>query len=92
MNILRNAQRRLTLPSVHTLLGGEMALPGVPRKVIVLGANNVGEVCLTASRLNITSAEQYDVNRDKDYARLRRHIVTTEAPATDVRRYVGPTT
>lgn len=89
MNILRNAQRRLTLPSVHALLGGEMALPGVPRKVIVLGANNVGEVRLTASRLNITSAEQYDVNRDKDYARLRRHIVTTEAPATDVRRYVG---
>ena len=66
-----------------------MALPGVPRKVIVLGANNVGEVRLSVSRLNITSADQYDVNRDKDYARLRRHIVTTEAPATDVRRYVG---
>ncbi len=89
MNILRNAQRRLTLPSVHALLGGEMALPGVARKVIVLGANNVGELRLTVSRLDITSAEQYDVNKAKDYARLRRHIVTSEAPVTDVRRYVG---
>lgn len=89
MNILRNAQRRLTLPSVHAMLGDEIALPGVTRKVIVMGVNNVGELRLTASRLDITDAEMYNLNSDKDYARLRRHIVADETPSTDVRRYVG---
>ena len=89
MNILRNAQRRLTLPSVHAMLGNEIALPGVTRKVIVMGVNNVGELRLTASRLDITDADMYNLNSDKDYARLRRHIVADETPSTDVRRYVG---
>ena len=89
MNILRNAQRRLTLPSVHAMLDDEIALPGVTRKVIVMGVNNVGELRLTASRLDITDAGTYNLNSDKDYARLRRHIVAGETPSTDVRRYVG---
>ena len=89
MNILRNAQRRLTLPSFHALIGGEMALPGVPRKVVVMSATNIGELRLTASRLDITDNEKFDLSNDKDYARLRRRIVTTEAPITDTRRYVG---
>lgn len=89
MNILRNAQRRLTLPSVHAMLDDEIALPGVTRKVIVMGVNNVGELRLTASRLDITDADMYNLNSDKDYARLRRHIVAGETPSTDVRRYVG---
>ncbi len=89
MNILRNAQRRLTLPSVHAMLGNEIALPGVTRKVIVMGVNNVGELRLTASRLDITDADTHNLNGEKDYARLRRHIVADETPSTDVRRYVG---
>lgn len=89
MNILRNAQRRLTLPSVHAMLGDEIALPGVTRKVIVMGVNNVGELRLTASRLDITDADTHNLNNEKDYARLRRHIVAGETPSTDVRRYVG---
>lgn len=89
MNILRNAQRRLTLPSVHAMLGDEIALPGVTRKVIVMGVNNVGELRLTASRLDITDADTHNLNSEKDYARLRRHIVADETPSTDVRRYVG---
>lgn len=89
MNILRNAQRRLTLPSVHAMLGNEIALPGVTRKVIVMGVNNVGELRLTASRLDITDADTHNLNSEKDYARLRRHIVADETPSTDVRRYVG---
>ena len=89
MNILRNAQRRLTLPSVHAMLGNEIALPGVTRKVIVMGVNNVGELRLTASRLDITDADTHNLNSEKDYARLRRHIVSDETPSTDVRRYVG---
>lgn len=57
MNILRNAQRRLTLPSFHASLGGELALPDVPRKVVVMGVNNVGELKLTVSRLTSTAPQ-----------------------------------
>ena len=89
MNILRNAQRRLTLPSFHAWLGGEMALPGVPRKVVVMSATNIGELRLTASRLDITDKDKFDLSDAKDYARLRRRIVATEEPITDTRRYVG---
>lgn len=49
----------------------------------------MGELRLTASRLDITDADMYNLNSDKDYARLRRHIVADETPSTDVRRYVG---
>lgn len=89
MNILRNAQRRLTLPSFHASLGGEIALPGVTRKVMVMGLNNIGQIRITASRLNIDGTTDLDPSNDKDYARLRRHIVSTDPVLTDVRNYVG---
>lgn len=89
MNILRNAQRRLTLPSFHASLGGEIALPGVVRKVMVMGLNNIGQIRITASRLNIDGTTDLDPSNDKDYARLRRHIVSTDPVLTDVRNYVG---
>ena len=89
MNILRNAQRRLTLPSFHASLGGEIALPDVARKVMVMGLNNIGQIRITASRLNIDGTTDLDPSNDKDYARLRRHIVSTDPVLTDVRNYVG---
>lgn len=89
MNILRNAQRRLTLPSFHASLGGEIALPGVTRKVMVMGLNNIGQIRVSASHLNIDGTTNLDPSNDKDYARLRRHIVSTDPVLTDVRNYVG---
>lgn len=89
MNILRNAQNRLTLPSFHASLGGAMALPGVERKVVVMALNNINELRLTATRLDIDGTTHLDPMNDKDYARLRRHIVAGEQPLTDVRQYVG---
>lgn len=89
MNILRNAQRRLTLPSFHASLGGEIALPGVVRKVMVMGLNNIGQIRVSASRLNIDGTTDLDPSNDKHYARLRRHIISTEPVLTDVRNYVG---
>ena len=89
MNILRNAQRRLTLPSFHASLGGEIALPSVTRKVMVMGLNNIGQIRVSASRLNIDGTTNLDPSNDKDYARLRRHIVSTDPVLTDVRNYVG---
>lgn len=89
MNILRNAQRRLTLPSFHASLGGEIALPCVTRKVMVMGLNNIGQIRVSASHLNIDGTTNLDPSNDKDYARLRRHIVSTDPVLTDVHNYVG---
>lgn len=89
MNILRNAQRRLTLPSFHASLGGEIALSGVTRKVMVMGLNNIGQIRVSASLLNIDGTTNLDPSNDKDYARLRRHIVSTDPVLTDVHNYVG---
>ena len=89
MNILRNAQRRLTLPSFHVSLGGELALPGVPRKLKVMGLTNIGELRLSVSRLNVAGTTTLDPTVDKDYARLRRMVDAGEPVYTDVRRYVG---
>ncbi len=89
MNILRNAQRRLTLPSFHASLGGGIALPGVTRKVTVMSLNNIGEIRLTATRLDVDGTTTLNPQNDKDYARLRRYIVEGEQPITDMRRYVG---
>lgn len=89
MNILRNAQRSLTLPSFHASLGGELALPGVPRNINVMALTNVEEVKVVASRLDIDGTTTLDPSNDKEYATLRRHIIATEAPITDSRHYVG---
>lgn len=89
MNILRNAQRKLTLPSFHASLGGEIALPGVTRKVTVMSLNNIGEIRLIATRLDIDGTTTLNPQIDKDYARLRRYIVAGEQPITDMRSYVG---
>lgn len=89
MNVLRNAQRRLTLPSYHMSLGGEMALPGVTRNVRVLGLNNIGELKITATRLDIDGTTELNPNNKKDYATLLSHVIAGEQPITDVRRYVG---
>ena len=89
MNILRNAQRRLTLPSFHVSLGGEIALPGVKRNVVVMALNNIGEIKVSAYRLDIDGTTKLNPSVDKDYDQLRRHIIQAEQPVSDVRRYVG---
>lgn len=89
MNILRNAQRRLTLPSFHASLGGGLALPGVTRKVKVMALNNIGEISVTATRLDLDGTTELNPADSKDYAELRRHIIAGEQPVSDSRRYVG---
>ena len=89
MNILRNAQKRLTLPSFHASLGGEMALPGITRKVTVMALNNISELRVTATPLDIDGTTELDPMQDKDYATLRRHILATEPVVEDTRHYIG---
>ena len=88
MNILRNAQSRLTLPSFHVSLGDGVLLPGTRRKVNILGVCNISELTMTVRRLNVSGDTTLDPSNDKGYAKLKTHF-TSDAPQTQTRRYIG---
>ena len=56
---------------------------------MVMGLNNIGQIRISASLLNIDGTTELDPSNEKDYARLRRHIISTAPVLTDVRNYVG---
>lgn len=91
MNILRNAQRKLTLPMFHVSLGKEMLTEGMKRDVVVMSACNIGELKMTITRINIDGTTLLDPSIQKDYEKLRRSIDTSFAPQTDTRHYFGKT-
>lgn len=88
MNILRNAQSRLTLPSFHVAIGDDVLLPGVPRKVNLLSVVNVNELTMTVRRVNIDGDTTLDPAYDKEYAKLKARF-TADEPYTQTRRYIG---
>lgn len=88
MNILRNAQSRLTLPSFHVSIGDGVLLPGVKRKVNLLGVCNIGELTMTVRRVNVGGDTALDPSNDRDYAKLKAHF-TSDEPQTQTRRYIG---
>lgn len=89
MNILRNAQRKLTLPMFHASLGNELAMPGEKRKVIVMELCNIGELKMTVSHLDLDGTTTLNPSDAKDYEKLRRHIIQSETPITVSKRYIG---
>lgn len=89
MNVLRNAQRKLTLPMFHVSIGKEIITAGMKREVVVMSACNIGELKLTVSRLKTDGTTELDPSDPKDYERLRRSIDTSFAPQTSVHRYFG---
>ena len=89
MNVLRNAQRKLTLPMFHVSLGKEIITAGLKRNVVVMSACNIGELKLTVSRLKLDGTTNLDPSDAKEYERLRRSIDPSFAPQTSVRRYFG---
>ncbi len=89
MNILRNAQKKITLPMFHASLGNELMLPGVKRKVIVMELCNIGELKMTISRLDLDGTTTLNPSEAKDYEKLRRHIIQSETPFTQSKRYIG---
>lgn len=89
MNVLRNAQRKLTLPMFHVSLGKEIITAGLKRDVIVMSVCNIGELKLTVSRLKADGTTTLDPSVSKDYERLRKSIDPSFTPQTCVRRYFG---
>lgn len=88
MNVLRNAQRRLTLPSFHVSLGESVLAAGQPRQVVAMAVCNVGELRMTVRRVNISGDTSLSPGDSRDYAKLKK-LLTADAPYTQAHRYVG---
>ena len=89
MNILRNAQNQLTLPSFLVSIGEGIQLPNTKRRVEVRQLVNCQRLTMTVSRLNIKGDTDLEPNNDQDYAKLKKLIVNDGTQQTVTRRYVG---
>ena len=89
MNILRNAQNQLTLPSFSVNIGEGVSLPNTKRRVEVRQIVNCQRLTMTVSRVNIKGDSDLDPNNDQDYQKLKKLIVSDGTQQTVTRRYVG---
>ena len=92
MNILRNAQNELTLPSFNVDFGDEVQMPNTPRIVKVRQLVNIQKLTMTIHRLNITGENNYDVNSSDDLQRLKKLISSDEPVQMQSHRFVGQPT
>lgn len=88
MNILRNAQRRLTLPHFLAVLGDNIVLPGRKSDMLVTSVCNIGELKLTVRRVDTSGDTRLDPSDAADYARLRK-LVSTNVAYSNTLRYIG---
>lgn len=88
MNVLRNAVKRLTMPYFNVSIGDQVALPGVPRKVIVASLCNIGELTMTVRRVNVNGDTDLNPADADDYAKLKKLLAPDEL-FTQTRRYIG---
>lgn len=88
MNILRNAQNRLILPSFHVTMGDEVQIPNRERQVVVLSITNVQQLTMNVTRLNANGDIALNPNDNRDYEKLRRMMEPTVA-YTQTKRYIG---
>lgn len=89
MNILRNAQNRLTLPSFHVMVGPMFQIPNTPRKIDVLGVTNLSQLTMTIQRLNVNGDTRLNPADSEDYAKLKRLVDLSFQPFVQTRRYIG---
>ena len=89
MNILRNAQNQLTLPSFSVNIGNGIQLPNTKRRVEVRQLVNCQRLTMTVSRVNIKGDSELNPNNDQDYQKLKKLIVNDGTQQTVTRRYVG---
>ncbi|MBQ8047637.1 MAG: alpha-2-macroglobulin [Prevotella sp.] len=90
MNVLRNAQQRLTLPSFHVMLGEGMLLPGISRQIEVLGVTHLDQLVMSVRRLTVDGDTKLNPQDDADYQKLRKTIDPQAVnPSPVVKRYIG---
>lgn len=89
MNVLRNAQNQLTLPSFNVLLGEGVSLPNMERKVDIIQLVNVQSLTMTVTRVNLDGLNKLNVENDQDYAKIKKLIINDGTQQTITHRYVG---
>lgn len=89
MNILRNAQNQLTLPSFSATIGEDISTPNTKRMVYIRQIVNLQSLTMTITRVNINGDDEYSPNYDKDYNKLRQKLVKDETFQTQTHRYIG---
>lgn len=88
MNVLRNAQKRLTQPSFHVCLGESLLTPNTPRQVVIMSVCNIGELRLTVRKVNIGGDTNLNPNDTRDYEKLKK-LLSPDVVASQTRRYLG---
>ena len=89
MNVLRNAQNQLTLPSFNVLLGEGVSLPNTERKVDIIQLVNVQSLTMTVTRVNLDGLNKLNVENDQDYTKIKKLIINDGTQQTVTHRYVG---
>ena len=89
MNILRNAQNQLTLPSFSVSIGEGIQMPNTERRVDVRQLVNCQRLTMTVSRVNVKGDTDLSPDNDQDYAKLKKLIVNDGTQQSVTRRYVG---
>lgn len=88
MNILRNAQSDLQLPSFNINIGDFMFLPDAERMVRINSIRNISELNVNIYRVNVDGNTTLDPNDKDDYAKLQKLLVPG-AVQSITRRYIG---
>lgn len=88
MNILRNAQKRLTLPDFIADMGVNVLLSHHPRTIYIRQLTNIQQLTMTVTRLNVAHFTEFNPNVSNDYAKINK-LLEQNPTQTVTHRYVG---
>ena len=88
MNILRNVQKRLTLPNFIVEIDKNILTPNTPKWVHIRQITNLQSITMSITRLNVNHALELTPNRAEDYAKISR-LLLSNTTSTLTHRYVG---
>lgn len=88
MAVLRNARQRITLPSFHVQMPETVVVPDCPVKVNITSVINLQHLKMTVTKLNMTGAEEFDPNDEKDMKTIRS-LMADKPLYVDSRDYYG---
>ena len=88
MNELRNARKELTQPSFQVSLGKEVLLPNRAHQIPILSICNISSLTMKVWRTSLKGDTGLEANNAKDYARIKKHIVS-KTLYEETKRYVG---
>ena len=88
MNILRNAQNQLTLPSFFANIEEGISTPQTDRTVRLNNICNIQQITMTVTPVSIDGRNKLDPNDSKDYQKLKR-LIGSSPIQTETKRYYG---